>query len=224
MQSADEWQQDLRNVTTFPLQHVSCYNLTYEPRTPLGRAAARGKVEVIAADLAAEMYQQAVETLASENYEHYEISNWGKQRSQHNLCYWQDKSYIGIGSGAHGYLAAPHAEGKRYSYTPNERKFTRLPVDEGLPLHLSALTVEQRDTADWLLEYLATGLRCVEGISLTRIAAKSKQHWQPTASVQEAIQSEQLSIDNAQQLRLAQTEWLREQSWVLALSDCLVCD
>ena len=224
MQSAAEWQQDLRNITTFPLQHVSCYNLTYEPRTPLGRAAARGKIQVIAADPAAEMYQQAVETLASENYEHYEVSNWGKQRSQHNLCYWQDKSYIGIGSGAHGYLADPHAEGKRYSYTTNERKFTRLPVSDGSPLHLSALTVDQRDTADWLLEYLATGLRCVEGVSLSCIAAKSNRRWQPTATVQEAISRGQLSIDSAQQLQLAQAEWLREQSWVLALLDSFVCD
>ncbi|MDE3269679.1 MAG: radical SAM family heme chaperone HemW [Pseudomonadota bacterium] len=222
MQSVVEWQRDLHNVCRFPLQHISCYSLTYEPRTPLGRAAARGKIDVGSDAFVADMYCQAVETLASTGYEHYEISNWGKRRSQHNLCYWQDKSYIGVGSGAHGYLADPVSIGQRYAYTTSERKFIRLVIDSALPLKLKAISIDQRDASGWLLEYLATGLRCVEGVNLDRIATKARRHWQPTETVRKAINAKQLLISRNKRLHLASSEWLREQRWVMEVLRCFV--
>ena len=70
--------------------------------------AEQGKIPEPDPDLAADMYALARRVLAAAGYRHYEISNWAKpeRESRHNLIYWRNEPYLGVGPGAHSRLGA----------------------------------------------------------------------------------------------------------------------
>lgn len=88
---------DLDTAFSLPIDHLSAYALTLEEGTPFAATpdAANEKLEMT------EWFLQAIR---SHGFVQYEISNFGTYRSQHNLGYWQYKNYIGLGSGAVGFL------------------------------------------------------------------------------------------------------------------------
>lgn len=105
-QMIKDWQNNLVEVTKLNPEHLSLYPLTLEPGTPLANAVASGSLPKPDADLAADMYLLALDKLAQEGYGHYEISNWalpGKE-CHHNLTYWKNERYLGLGAGAHSHL------------------------------------------------------------------------------------------------------------------------
>ena len=111
-QSLGQWQDTLQRLAGLEPAHISLYALTVEEGTPLHRWVQRGEVPHPDADLAADMYLYAREHLRERGYHHYEISNWSKpgpnsnleMASQHNLAYWRNVPYLGVGPGAHSCL------------------------------------------------------------------------------------------------------------------------
>ena len=111
-QSLEQWQDTLQRLADLEPAHISLYALTVEEGTPLHRWVERGEVPHPDADLAADMYQYARALLGERGYHHYEISNWSKPgpdspiglASQHNLAYWRNLPYLGVGPGAHSSL------------------------------------------------------------------------------------------------------------------------
>ncbi|MBI4499177.1 MAG: radical SAM family heme chaperone HemW [Chloroflexi bacterium] len=105
-QSLDRWQESLRRALALRPEHLSCYALTVEEGTPLGRWVDQGRVPLPDPDLAADMYLATEEGLAAAGYEHYEISNWAlpDRACRHNLIYWRNTPFLGCGAGAHSYL------------------------------------------------------------------------------------------------------------------------
>ena len=105
-QSLEQWRDTLGRLADQGPSHISLYALTVEEGTPLHRWVERGEVPHPDADLAADMYQYARELLGERGYRHYEISNWSKLGlpSQHNLAYWRNVPYLGVGPGAHSCL------------------------------------------------------------------------------------------------------------------------
>lgn len=109
-QTLEEWEKTLLDALSLSTQHFSLYALGIEEGTLLYDWVEKGMVENPDPDLAAEMYELADRLLLENNYECYEISNYFKVdkvtnfRCQHNLQYWHDQPYIGLGAGAHGYL------------------------------------------------------------------------------------------------------------------------
>ena len=111
-QSLGQWQDTLQRLSDLEPAHISLYALTVEEGTPLHRWVERGEVPHPDADLAADMYQYARELLGERGYHHYEISNWSRPgpaskpdlASRHNLAYWQNLPYLGVGPGAHSCL------------------------------------------------------------------------------------------------------------------------
>ena len=99
------WEGTLREAVALGPDHLSCYALTVEPSTPLGRKVALGMVPPPDPDLQADLYDLACEVLAGAGYGHYEVSNWARQghRCLHNLGYWRHRPYLGLGAGAHSY-------------------------------------------------------------------------------------------------------------------------
>ena len=91
----------------FAPPHISCYALTPEPATPLGRDPARHPDE----DETADAYDLVGEVLEAHGYEWEEISNWAKpgHECRHNHVYWDHDDYVGFGSAAHS-----HRHGRRY--------------------------------------------------------------------------------------------------------------
>ncbi|MDA1127075.1 MAG: radical SAM family heme chaperone HemW [Chloroflexi bacterium] len=105
-QSMDQWRQTLDSLIDLAPEHISLYALTIEEGTPMHRWAEEGKIPEPDPDLAADMYQYARESLAEAGYHHYEISNWSlpDRACDHNLIYWQNGPYLGVGPGAHSRL------------------------------------------------------------------------------------------------------------------------
>ncbi len=105
-QSMEQWQKTLSSLIKLTPEHISLYALTIEEGTPMHRWAAEGKIPEPDSDLAADMYQHAREVLAEAGYHHYEISNWSLpgRACEHNLVYWENGPYLGVGPGAHSRL------------------------------------------------------------------------------------------------------------------------
>lgn len=105
-QTVAQWEESLEGAASLGVEHVSLYALGIEEGTPLHRDVEAGRIPLPDPDLAAEMYELAERRLAEAGYEHYEISNWAKpgRTSRHNLTYWENGPFVGLGPGAHSYL------------------------------------------------------------------------------------------------------------------------
>ena len=105
-QTLKDWKDSLKIVSELEPDHLSLYCLTLEKHTPMQRMIDIGELEFADDDLAADMYILCEEFLGNKGYEQYEISNWSKpnKESEHNLRYWMNKPFLGVGPGAHSYL------------------------------------------------------------------------------------------------------------------------
>ncbi|CAA9538732.1 MAG: Hypothetical radical SAM family enzyme in heat shock gene cluster, similarity with CPO of BS HemN-type [uncultured Thermomicrobiales bacterium] len=115
-QTPDGWVADLDTVLGWPgsaggpdgPEHLSLYSLIVEPGTPMADAVARGILAVPDDDATADLYEAAIARMADAGYVHYEVANWAREpglASRHNLGYWRNGDYLGLGAGAHGHLA-----------------------------------------------------------------------------------------------------------------------
>jgi oxygen-independent coproporphyrinogen-3 oxidase len=102
-QTLTSWQRTLERALALTPQHLSLYCLTLEEETPLHTWVSHGRLPVPDPDLAADMYEAADERLAQAGYQQYEISNWSLPGYEcaHNLTYWRNWPYLGLGAGAH---------------------------------------------------------------------------------------------------------------------------
>ena len=105
-QNLEQWRDTLEQALELSPEHLSLYCLTLEGGTPMERQTRLGEIPEADPDLAADMYLLAEDMLAQAGYRHYEISNWAKlgMESRHNLTYWLNRPYLGVGPGAHSYL------------------------------------------------------------------------------------------------------------------------
>lgn len=90
-------QNDITHAFSLPIDHISLYSLTIEEHTAFEKTPQLAQEEL-------ELTQWLFEKIASQGFEQYEISNFGKSKSIHNLGYWEGKNYIGLGAGAVGFL------------------------------------------------------------------------------------------------------------------------
>ena len=105
-QTMSQWQDTLQKVTSLRPTHLSLYCLTLEEGTPLHRWVQEGDLPRPDEDLAADMYSYARASLADVGYHHYEVSNWSLPGcgGRHNIGYWRNLPYLGVGPGAHSSL------------------------------------------------------------------------------------------------------------------------
>jgi oxygen-independent coproporphyrinogen-3 oxidase len=102
-QTGFDLERDLDELLRWEPEHISTYELTFEPETPFGRALASGKMRACDEERAAEMIQQIESRLETAGFERYEISNYARSgtRAIHNARYWQRQAVLGLGMGAH---------------------------------------------------------------------------------------------------------------------------
>jgi oxygen-independent coproporphyrinogen-3 oxidase len=102
-QTLAQWRDTLERAIDLAPEHLSLYSLIVEPTTPLFDWVESGKVVPASEDVAADMYEYAMARLAPTGYAQYEVSNWATagRACQHNLTYWRNLPYIGVGAGAH---------------------------------------------------------------------------------------------------------------------------
>lgn len=111
-QTLASWQRNLELAVGLNPEHLSLYALSIEHGTPFNNLSARGLLHLPDPDLAADMYEFAYQRLAQAGYIQYEISNWARPgvdgqplACRHNLQYWRNEPYAGLGAGAHGFIA-----------------------------------------------------------------------------------------------------------------------
>ena len=121
-QTLEQWGATLATALGMRPSHISMYCLTLEGGTPMERDAAEGRIPVPDGDLAADMYLMAEVQTAEAGYRHYEISNWAipGRESRHNLLYWRNRPFLGVGPGAHSYL-----DGHRFHNLRSPREYIR---------------------------------------------------------------------------------------------------
>jgi oxygen-independent coproporphyrinogen-3 oxidase len=110
-----DWRATLAGAVALEVSHVSAYALTVEPATPLGMRVAAGAAAPDD-DVQADCYLTADEVLGEAGLEWYEVSNWARpgQECRHNLLYWSEGEYLGIGCAAHGHTADDDGVGRRW--------------------------------------------------------------------------------------------------------------
>jgi oxygen-independent coproporphyrinogen-3 oxidase len=156
------WERTLRETIEFGPEHVSAYALTIEPATPLGRKVAAGVVPAPDPDLQADMFEAACVSLADAGYVHYEVSNWAKSgfECRHNLGYWERRSYVGLGAGAHSF----RDETRWWNLRPPEQYMAAVEANR-LPLGGS----ERLQAADAQLEDVFLRLRTFRGVPAAEV-------------------------------------------------------
>lgn len=173
-QTLQMWQDSLNTALTMQPDHLSLYALILEPGTALTRQITDHVLPTPDDDLAADMYELADSTLQSAGLVQYEISNWARPGAEclHNIQYWRNLPYLGVGAGAHGYAA-----GIRYEVVKPIQRYIDLATSHTAPLHYpltpSVEHCEPIDTSNAMAEHMMTGLRLVqEGISITDFEAR----------------------------------------------------
>jgi oxygen-independent coproporphyrinogen III oxidase len=156
-QSFDRWKQTLDIAVSLGTDHISAYSLIFEPGTPLNAMRERGEVKPQLEEHDAEMYAYAIDFLAHNGYEQYEVSNFAKpdKHCRHNCLYWQGDEYVSFGPSAHGYIG-----GTRYWNARSLKRYTDSVRAGALPMTNSeTLSAKERMFERAFLELRARGIR-----------------------------------------------------------------
>ncbi len=105
-QTIDDWRETLAIAVDLAPEHIAAYGLQIEKGTPLERAVARGELETCPEETELSMFLAAIDYLPTHAYKHYEISNFARPGREciHNLVYWLNRPYLGLGPAAHSCL------------------------------------------------------------------------------------------------------------------------
>ncbi|NLI58568.1 MAG: oxygen-independent coproporphyrinogen III oxidase [Clostridium sp.] len=166
-QTLDDWNETLEYVIKCSPAHLSCYSLKIEEGTVFGEKLNRGEITPVGDDCDRKMYWMAIEKLSKKKYQHYEISNFSKEGflCRHNLVYWKNLEYIGIGAGSHSFF-----DNIRYNNIVSLDKYVNN-VNKDISILENQQLIEKEDR---ISEYMILGLRLTEGICLEDFKNKFK--------------------------------------------------
>jgi len=136
---------DLNKALKFPITHISSYSLTIEKGTTFF-----GKNSLLKGD--DNLIFWFIDKIKSQNFTQYEISNFGKIKSKHNLGYWSGKDYLGVGSGAVGFF-----KDKRFYTNKNVKSYIKDPLE---------IEIENLTPQNLKDEKIFLGLRSEVGVNL----------------------------------------------------------
>jgi oxygen-independent coproporphyrinogen-3 oxidase len=158
-QTMKHWKATLDRVLALHPEHLSLYSLIIEEGTLFYTWTNEGRIIPGDEDLCADMYEYADERLQAEGYENYEISNWAlpEHQSRHNLTYWQNLPYIGMGAGAHSFFG-----GRRFSNILDPQEYIKLLKKQQRPEAEGELI----DRIQEMSETAFLGLRTAQGLHL----------------------------------------------------------
>ena len=166
-QTIQNVKQSLNEVIKLNPKHISVYSLIVEPGTNIEDKINKGILTLPKDDVERKMYYIVKEILKKNNYEHYEISNFGKKGfySNHNMNCWNQEQYLGFGAGSHSYF-----ENKRYSLIDDIELYIEnienCEFDKNIIVHEIQTEEEKRK------EYMLLGLRKIDGVSISSFEQK----------------------------------------------------
>ena len=154
------WRETLDRALVFSPEHLSCYQLTVEQNTPLGKRYRRGEFQPPAEELQYDFFMKTSEWLEEAGYLHYEVSNFARGlsfTSRHNQKYWNHTPYLGLGPAAHSFKDRR----RWWNHSSLDRYLADIGGGKSAVEGMEVLTDEQLQ-----LEALFLGLRTRRGISL----------------------------------------------------------
>jgi oxygen-independent coproporphyrinogen III oxidase len=188
-QTLHQWLETVDRVLALGPDHLSLYALTLEPGTPLAETLAFNSIELPDGDVAADMYEAAAERLHADSFWQYEISNWargaeppheiwalppqgitegiGPHISAHNLIYWRNESWLGLGAGAHSWF-----RGRRWSNTPHPESYIHAMRSERLRGFSDEVVPPSLEWGETMM----MGLRLAEGVPDARFYERFQLH------------------------------------------------
>ncbi|EFV99486.1 Coproporphyrinogen III oxidase [Streptococcus australis] len=163
-QTMDQVKENIAKAIDLDIPHMSLYSLILENHTVFMNRMRRGKLPLPKEELEAEMFEYIIEELEKAGFEHYEISNFSKPgfESRHNLVYWDNAEYYGLGAGASGYV-----DGIRYKNHGPIRHYL-----EAVEAGKARITEEHLTLEEKMEEELFLGLRKKTGVSKARFEEK----------------------------------------------------
>lgn len=163
-QTMEDVKTNVAKAIALDIPHMSLYSLILENHTVFMNRMRRGKLPLPKEDLEAEMFDYIIAELEKAGFEHYEISNFSKPgfESRHNLMYWDNAEYYGIGAGASGYV-----DGVRYKNHGPIRHYLQAVGAGNARVQEEVLTLHEK-----MEEELFLGLRKKTGISKKRFEEK----------------------------------------------------
>lgn len=160
-QNSSQWQQNLEQIKRFNINHLSCYALTVEEKTPLYFLIRKGKIKNISDEQSLNDFTYLQNWATENNWQHYEISNLSKNNnfSLHNTSYWQNKNYLGLGPAAHSY----NGNSRQWNIA-NIKKYIEALAGNKLLFEKEELTLKEKYN-----EYIMTSLRTQWGVNLNKL-------------------------------------------------------
>jgi oxygen-independent coproporphyrinogen-3 oxidase len=155
---------DLDQMVDLAPPHISFYQLTVEPGTPLWRKVETGKLNTPDSDFAQALYQAGYERLTEAGWERYEVCSFARpgHECRHNLNYWTGGEYIGLGPSAHSFL-----DNRRYFNRPSLSEYLEALKDRRRPQEEDESGEQER-----MVEALMLGLRLAEGVNLAKFSQR----------------------------------------------------
>ena len=163
-QTMEDVKTNVAKAIALDIPHMSLYSLILENHTVFMNRMRRGKLPLPKEDLEAEMFDYIISELEKAGFEHYEISNFSKPgfESRHNLMYWDNAEYYGIGAGASGYV-----DGVRYKNHGPIRHYLQAVEAGNSRVQEEVLTLKEK-----MEEEMFLGLRKKSGVSRKRFEEK----------------------------------------------------
>ncbi len=160
----EKWLYNLDWVLQQNINHLSCYALTVEEKTPLDKQIRQHQKQDVDAEQQGRQFLLLMEYMQKAGFEHYEISNFAKPgyRSKHNSSYWKGVHYLGLGPSAHSFNGS-----SRQWNVANNQLYIQSLKQGTISFEKEELTATQQ-----LNEYIMTGLRLMEGCDLNHISQK----------------------------------------------------
>jgi oxygen-independent coproporphyrinogen-3 oxidase len=186
----EAWKESLRKALEMNVAHISAYHLTVEPGTALKKLIEKKKYPMPNDALSMEQFDILLEELTEHGYEHYEISNFAKQRkySKHNSSYWLNKPYIGFGPSAHSY----NLNSRRWNVR-NLKKYY-----EGVSLDRGYFEFEELNEVDRYNEFVMLRLRTIWGVDANELenlfGVSRKVYFEK--SIEAHLKNENVSFEN----------------------------
>ena len=174
------WKKNIEYALQFNPKHISSYLLTVEPKTVLNHQVEKNEVKVLGEEGVLAQFNYLVNSLEKEGFDHYELSSFGKPgfRSVNNSAYWSGKSYLGIGPSAHSF------DGLTRSWNvSNNNKYLK-----GISSKEPLIEREVLTKADRYNEYLMTGLRTENGVSLGYVNENFGSHFKELLEKEAQVQ------------------------------------
>lgn len=164
-----DWKKNIELALSYFPPHISAYALTIEDRTVLAKRVADKSIQLLKEEAVVQQFDYLVQKLEAQTYEHYELSSFCKKgfHSKNNTAYWSGTPYLGIGPSAHSYY-----QEQRSWNVQNNPQYIKGIMAGNLPIEREKLSKIDRYN-----EYIMTGLRTSNGVSLTIIRQRFGQRY-----------------------------------------------